>query len=131
VRLPTPCNAGIVRRLGIGFRSKPIRYDEHLYSGGAQGPDTLSENYRQLPKQNQKLIKGYKMSSVGTQRNTFNDASGRVTVAVFSHQGSPGQAHWNEEEILVGDPDMIAIGGGGTATDVPQGNLLTSSHPND
>jgi hypothetical protein len=71
------------------------------------------------------------MSSVGTQRNTFNDASGRVTVAVFSHQGSPGQAHWNEEEILVGDPDMIAIGGGGTATDVPQGNLLTSSHPND
>jgi hypothetical protein len=71
------------------------------------------------------------MSSVGTQRNTFNDASGRVTVAVFSHQGSPAQAHWIEEEILVGDSDMIAIGGGGTATDFPQGNLLTSSHPND
>ena len=62
---------------------------------------------------------------------TFKDASGRVTVTVFSHQGSPAQAHWNEEEILVGDPDMIAIGGGGTGSDIPAGNLLTSSHPND
>jgi hypothetical protein len=70
------------------------------------------------------------MSSVGTHRNTFRDASGRVTVAVFSHQGSPAQAHWTEEEILVGDPDMIAIGGGGTGTDFPQGNMLTASHPN-
>jgi hypothetical protein len=71
------------------------------------------------------------MKSVGTQRGTFSDASGRVNVAVFAHQCSPAQAHWNEEEILVGDPDMIAIGGGGTGTDIPAGNLLTSSHPND
>jgi hypothetical protein len=71
------------------------------------------------------------MSSVGTHLNTFNDASGRVTVAVFSHHGNPAQAHWNEEEILVGDPDMIAIGGGGTGSVFPEGNMLTSSHPND
>jgi hypothetical protein len=70
------------------------------------------------------------MSSVGTHRNTFTDASGRITVAVFSHQGSPAQAHWVEEEIIVGDPDMIAIGGGGTGKDFPQGNMLTASHPN-
>jgi len=70
------------------------------------------------------------MSSVGTQLNTFHDASGLITVAVFSHQGSPAQEHWVEEEILVGDSDMIAICGGGTGDDVGAGNLLTSSHPN-
>jgi hypothetical protein len=70
------------------------------------------------------------MSSVGKLRNTFLDASGRITTAVFSHRGSPAQAHWIEEEILVADPDMIAVGGGGTGTDFPQGNLLTASHPN-
>lgn len=70
------------------------------------------------------------MSSVGTQLNTFNDASGKVTVAVFSHRGSPAQGHWIEEKILVGDGDMIAIGGGGTGDDVGFGNMLTASHPN-
>jgi hypothetical protein len=70
------------------------------------------------------------MSSVGTHQNTFHDASGRVTVSVFSHVGSPPQQHWIEEEILVGDGDMIAIGGGGTGSENP-GALLTASHPND
>src|SRR5690349_23406426 len=70
------------------------------------------------------------MSSVGTQLNTFHDVSGRVTVAVFHHHGNPPQGHWNEEETLVGDPDMIAIGGGGMGKDFPSGNMLTASHPN-
>jgi hypothetical protein len=71
------------------------------------------------------------MASVGTHRNTFRDASERVTVAVFSHRGSPAQAHWINETILVGDPNMIAIGGGGTAARAPAGALLTASYPND
>ena len=71
------------------------------------------------------------MSSVGTHLNTFHDASGLVTVAVFSHRGNPAQDHWINEEVLVGDGDMIAIGGGGTATNFPAGALLTASFPND
>ena len=70
------------------------------------------------------------MSSVGTHLNTSRDASGKITVSVFNHIGDPPQEHWNEEEILVGDGDMIAIGGGGTASENP-GALLTASHPND
>src|SRR5260221_6562258 len=71
------------------------------------------------------------MSSVGTHLNTFHDASGRVTVTVFSHRGSPAQAHWIDEEILIGEGDMIAIGGGGVGAEFPAGSLLTASHPND
>lgn len=71
------------------------------------------------------------MSSVGTHVNTFKDASGLVTVSVFSHRGSPPQQHWINAEILVGDGDMIAIGGGGTAAEFPVGALLTASYPND
>ena len=59
------------------------------------------------------------MSSVGTLLNTSHDASGKITVAVFSHIGNPPQQHWIEKEILVGDRDMIAIGGGGRASDNP------------
>jgi len=70
------------------------------------------------------------MSSVGSALNTFHDASGKVTVVVFSHKGSPPQQHWINEEILVGDGDMIAVGGGGTAAENP-GALLTASYPND
>lgn len=70
------------------------------------------------------------MSSVGTHINTYHDESGLITVSVFSRKGSPAQAHWINEEILVGDPDMIAIGGGGSATNIPYGALLTSSFPN-
>ncbi|OUA56117.1 MULTISPECIES: hypothetical protein [Bacillus cereus group] len=68
-------------------------------------------------------------ASIGSSRMTYHDASGLITVTVFSHTGSPPQAHWINEEILVGDGDMIAIGGGGTATDNP-GALLTASYPN-
>ncbi|MBF6300539.1 hypothetical protein IU459_23765 [Nocardia amamiensis] len=71
------------------------------------------------------------MPTVGTQRNLFTDASGKITVSVFSHRGSPAQAHWIDQTVLVGDPDMIAIGGGGTAARVPAGALLTASYPND
>ncbi|MDN9008802.1 hypothetical protein [Brevibacillus laterosporus] len=70
------------------------------------------------------------MSSVGTHINTFHDASGLITVSVFSHRGNPAQSHWTNEEILVGDPDMIAIGGGGRATNIPDGAFLTASYPN-
>src|SRR5262245_20658968 len=70
------------------------------------------------------------MSSVGTHINTFHDVSGLVTVSVFSHRGSPAQSHWINEEMIVGDGDMVAIGGGGTATNIPHGALLTASFPN-
>ncbi|MCP9210283.1 hypothetical protein [Streptomyces cucumeris] len=71
------------------------------------------------------------LSSVGTRLNTFHDASGRVTVSVFSHRGNPPQQHWIDETVLVGDGDMVAIGGGATAVESPHGALLTASYPND
>ncbi|WP_431046138.1 hypothetical protein ACQUSR_30625 [Streptomyces sp. P1-3] len=71
------------------------------------------------------------LSSVGTRLNTFRDASGKVTVSVFSHHGNPAQQHWINETILVGDGDMIAIGGGARATNTGNGALLTASHPTD
>ncbi|MBB5119244.1 hypothetical protein [Streptomyces eurocidicus] len=70
-------------------------------------------------------------SSVGTPLNTFHDASGRVTVSVFSHYGNPPQQHWYDKTTLVGDGEMIAIGGGATATDANPGALLTASYPTD
>jgi hypothetical protein len=70
-------------------------------------------------------------NTVGTRLNTFYDASGRVTVSVFSHRGSPAQQHWIDETVLVGDGDMIAIGGGATAVEYPEGALLTASYPTD
>src|SRR5260370_36255115 len=78
------------------------------------------------------------MSSVGTALNTFHDASGLVTVVVFSNRGNPEREVWIDEEILVGDGEMIAIGGGGAASDGfantfspgGPGALLTASFPN-
>jgi hypothetical protein len=67
----------------------------------------------------------------GTQLNTFHDVSRRITVAVFHHRGNPAQSHWTEQEVIVADADMVAIGGGGAGTDFPAGNMLTASHPND
>jgi hypothetical protein len=69
--------------------------------------------------------------AMGTPLGVFNDSSGQVTVTVFTHRGTPAQAHWNNETISVPDPDMIAIGGGGTATDQGAGALLTASYPTD
>ncbi|MFF3763934.1 hypothetical protein ACFYYR_07570 [Streptomyces sp. NPDC001922] len=54
-----------------------------------------------------------------------------MTVAVFSRRGNPAQQHWTDQTLLVGDGDMIAIGGGATAVNVPNGALLTASYPND
>ncbi|NUS85706.1 MAG: hypothetical protein HOY75_23995 [Streptomyces sp.] len=71
------------------------------------------------------------MNTVGTRLNTFYDASGLVTVSVFSHRGSPPQQHWIDETVLVGDGDMIAIGGGATGMEYPEGALLTASYPTD
>jgi hypothetical protein len=80
------------------------------------------------------------MSSTGTQLNTFHDASGKITVAVFVHKNSPEQEVWLDNEVTPADGDMVAIGGGGVASDgyvntlsVPggPGALLTGSFPND
>ena len=71
------------------------------------------------------------MSSVGIYDITFNDISGLITVSVFSHISSPPKEYWIDEEILVGDGDMLAIGGGGQTTDrSPYKALLTASYPN-
>jgi hypothetical protein len=67
--------------------------------------------------------------AMGTPLGVFQDSSGRVTVTVFTHTGTPAQAHWTNETINVPDPDMIAIGGGGTASEQPVGALLTASYP--
>ncbi|MEU9718504.1 hypothetical protein [Streptomyces sp. NPDC047976] len=61
----------------------------------------------------------------------FSDASGRVTVAVFSYRGNPPQHIWADQTVRVGDGDMVAIGGGATAAENPYGALLTASYPND
>ncbi|WFB09351.1 hypothetical protein LRS74_21625 [Streptomyces sp. LX-29] len=50
---------------------------------------------------------------------------------MFSHRGNPPQQHWIDKTTLVGDGEMIAIGGGATATDADPGALLTASYPND
>ena len=51
------------------------------------------------------------MNTVGTRLNTFYDASGLVTVSVFSHRGSPAQQHWIDETVLVGDGDVGGLVG--------------------
>ena len=51
------------------------------------------------------------MSTVGTPLHTFHDASGKITVTVFTSRGNPEQEVWIDQEILVGDADMVAIQG--------------------
>jgi hypothetical protein len=88
---------------------------------------------------NDALRKDHIMSTVGTPLHTFRDASGKITVTVFTHQGSPEQEIWIDEQILVADSDMVAIGGGGAASDGFEntlsqggpGSFLTASFPND
>jgi hypothetical protein len=78
------------------------------------------------------------MSTVGTPLHTFHDASGKITVTVFTSRGNPEQEVWIDQEILVGDADMVAIGGGGAASDGFEntmspggpGSFLTASYPN-
>jgi hypothetical protein len=69
------------------------------------------------------------MAFVGTHLNTFHDASGKITVAVYKNVGNQPEPHFIEQEVLVGDGDMIAIGGGGVGIENP-GAMLTASHPN-
>jgi hypothetical protein len=70
------------------------------------------------------------MPDIGNRLNTFQDASGLVTVSVFEIRASNQQQHFINFGVNV-DPDMICIGGGGVAAEAPQGALLTASYPND
>ncbi|QFY09579.1 hypothetical protein GBF35_25620 [Nonomuraea phyllanthi] len=58
------------------------------------------------------------------------DSSGKVTIAVFQEVSSQEQAHHFDLQADV-DPDMVVVGGGATATDKPNGALLTASYPNE
>lgn len=64
-----------------------------------------------------------------TQLGTFQDSSGKITVAVFERVAGDPQQHFHDYAVTVPD-DMIAIGGGAEATTVPYGALLTASYPN-
>src|SRR3954454_22664469 len=70
------------------------------------------------------------MSGIGNRLNTFQDASGLVTVSIFEITSPNEQQHFTDFGVNV-DPDMICIGGGGMAAEFPQGALLTASYPND
>ena len=63
------------------------------------------------------------------QLNEFTDASGRVTVAVFRQRAGSAQQHFFDLAADVPE-DMVAIGGGAEAVNVPEGALLTASYPN-
>jgi hypothetical protein len=60
---------------------------------------------------------------------TFHDSSGKVTVSVFERTAGSPQQHFYDYAASVSD-DMVAIGGGAEATNVPWGALLTASYPN-
>jgi hypothetical protein len=61
--------------------------------------------------------------------NQFQDASGKVTVAVFRLMSGSDQHHYHNFACEV-PTDMIAIGGGAEGARAPQGALLTASYPN-
>lgn len=61
--------------------------------------------------------------------NEFQDASGKVTVAVFRRKAANAQPHFEDFAVDVPD-DMIAIGGGAEGVLLPVGALLTASYPN-
>ncbi|MFE1795426.1 hypothetical protein ACFW9L_04595 [Streptomyces sp. NPDC059517] len=58
------------------------------------------------------------------------DASGLITTAAFRHRAGRDQQHFTDLAAEV-DGDMVAIGGGATAVESPQGALLTASYPAD
>jgi hypothetical protein len=58
------------------------------------------------------------------------DDSGLVTTAVFRQQAAAPAAHFFDLPAEV-DGDMVVVGGGATAAELPNGALLTASHPND
>ncbi|GAA0353026.1 hypothetical protein [Streptomyces blastmyceticus] len=59
----------------------------------------------------------------------YHDASGRITVAVFSELAQPAQEIWTDHQVQVTDPSMIAVGGGATGAEYPYGAYLTASYP--
>ena len=61
--------------------------------------------------------------------NTFHDASGKVTVSVFSRQSSWPRQIFTDFGVTV-DRDMVCVGGGAIGDDNP-GGLLTASYPNE
>jgi hypothetical protein len=62
--------------------------------------------------------------------NTYHDESGLVTVTVFRQIAPREEQIFYDLEAEVAE-DMIAIGGGGEAVELPNGALLTASYPND
>jgi hypothetical protein len=68
------------------------------------------------------------MAEVGRRLNTFHDRSGLVTVSVFSIQADTPQQHFHDFGVNV-SPEMVCVGGGGTAAEMPNGALLTASYP--
>lgn len=63
------------------------------------------------------------------QLNSFTDSSGKVTVAVFRQRAGNPQSHFFELAADV-PADMVVVGGGAEAVEVPNGALLTASYPN-
>jgi hypothetical protein len=61
--------------------------------------------------------------------NQFQDASGKVTVAVFRLKSGSDQQHYHDFACEV-PSDMVAIGGGAEGARLPHGALLTASYPN-
>jgi hypothetical protein len=61
--------------------------------------------------------------------NTFHDASGKVTVSVFSRQSNWPRQLFMDFGVTV-DPDMVCVGGGAIGDDNPCG-LLMASYPNE
>ena len=70
------------------------------------------------------------MAGIGNRLNSFTDASGKITVSVFSIQSGNQQEIFSDFGVNV-DSDMICVGGGGMAAEYPEGALLTASYPND
>jgi cation diffusion facilitator CzcD-associated flavoprotein CzcO len=65
---------------------------------------------------------------VATKLFETTDVSGQITTAVFQDQLPDPKAHC-DIEVLV-DQDMVVVGGGASANDLP-GALLTASYPNE
>ena len=70
------------------------------------------------------------MADIGEKLNEFHDQSGLITVSVFKLQAQNEQKNFTDFGVNV-TGDMVAVGGGGTAVESPEGALLTASYPND
>lgn len=66
---------------------------------------------------------------MSSRLGTFRDASGRITVAVFSDRSSSQEQHHHDVGAQVSE-DLVVVGGGAAAQNRPQGALLTASYPN-